>query len=221
MERKKIILLLILIGVVFIILSPIMGIATALVILDSGQKELKDDSTVGITESYALEFTLGIDQTFHAEFSNYYQNVTVRLIIIAKPVYDELYARNGTPPNSGLTFRHYRQELPSSVNPLSPPSTTSDTYVRIDWEGTEDNFYVYIDFKGNNIASVPGDYVMLIHGTNEWAGNDEVLFDIKASIDGAGRILQPLLLIIGIVLLAGMGILLFRDFVKKEMMGGR
>jgi hypothetical protein len=171
-----------------------------------------------ITSAYTLEFTLGYDQALHIDFSNQYQNVTVELKIITKARYDnELIIGTDVDSVSGVNFAYYTRTWGSA-----PSSSGSISELVIIWTQAITDYEV--EFKGNNRQSVPGTYYVLVYGENTDGfnpNNDEVKFDISVAVDGIGRMLQPGMLIAGVVVLGGLGILLFRENIYRNMKGGR
>ena len=209
MERNKKIQYLALIGVILIALGPILGVAAALIIVDGGQKSINMKSNSNIRDVYTNPFTLGTDQAVHILIDNEYQNVTVTLKIINKAVYDHAYVKNATPSGlSGLLFRTYTRTIGSSPGYSSTMSSLS-----IVWNSSITNYE--IEFKGNDWQSLPGDYYVVVYGSNYWG--PPVLFDISITVDGPGRILQEVFIIAGIIILACTALIVLNLYLKKEL----
>ena len=209
-----------------------MAIAGALLIIDSGEQDLTMDSNNAgedwkrsIDLAYSKEFTLGQDQTCHITFKNNYENVTVFLKIFSIGVYDQLVADNDTSGTgsslygTGLTMRKYIRSMYQDISDVGLQSSV--TILTISWDDSETSEEA--DFKGNNLQSVPGTYVVVVYGWNEDSvntDNDEITFDLTITVDGPGQILFEIFLLSGVVLITAVLVFLFYSFIKRET-GGR
>ncbi|MEJ2250688.1 MAG: hypothetical protein P8Y70_16355 [Candidatus Lokiarchaeota archaeon] len=213
MKRRNIYLIFILIGIILAAaVGPILGIVFSQVRVDQGPKKISDDSMIGFSERYSKGFSLSQDQTCHIEFSNYYPNTTVYLIILTKSEYGYYNSVNGSSPTSGQSFIVFLRQTGSS-----PTVYSGVTSLTIAWDGSTYGNYVYIEFRGVNRVSIPGSYYVVVRGQNNFAGNNEVRFNIKISIDGPGNFLQNIMILSGITLISITGLIWAADIIKRNL----
>lgn len=216
MNKTKIFIIFIIIGIVLgFVVGPILGVALSKAPKDKGVQVISEESDTNFAERYAQSFRLKRGQTCYVRFSNYYPNITVDLIILTKSDYDNYYEINGTLPTTGENFILSDGDLGDS----SPTIHTLTSY-DISPSGGTYGSDVLIDFRGNGMSSIPGDYYVVVEGENSYAGNDEVRFYISISIDGPGERIQNIMMIIGIVIIA-VAVLIWIYFMLKPKEGER
>ena len=193
-KRGKI---LVIIGVILLIAGPVLGLLTdKLTLFSVAPVPIQDDSSSGIQKSFAFPTSLAKNQKLVIEFSVYYANISATLKIIGKGTYDAAYAANSSPTGiSGLNFVY--SEFTWGQSPSSSTVATSSRTIN------EDGFW-YIEFAGTTsgdyIVSRPGDYVVIVYGTNS-GPSTQVLFNITIKVDGPGEFLQNLFIAVGIIIL--------------------
>jgi hypothetical protein len=198
--RKKGAYIFVGIAVLCLILGPILGIVLKKVTIYENYPEvIQEDSTAGITRAFAHPFTLAKDQKLIVELSEFYPNSSVTFKIIAKSTYDFAVIGNNTPGSlSGLQFVY--SVFGWGTSPAG--GTQGTTAIGAPSNG----LYLYIEFMGTRsgdaLISWPGDYYVIIYGTNSGGATDiNVLFDIKMSLDGPGDILFNLFILVGVFML--------------------
>ena len=218
MRRKKISMIIFIVGIAFLVLAPILGYyLDKSTIVERRPATIGEDSSAGLTKAFASGFTLASNQKARIEFSVYFANVTSTIKIFGKGYYDQQYAANNTPGSmTGLDFVYSQ-----FVWGQSPSSFTYDDNSRtITYNG-----YWYIEFAGgtNNdyLISIPGSYVVVVYGNNDGpAANTNIRFNIVLKIDGSGELFERIFYYIGAgVILAA---ILFVSFgYYKKFKGGR
>lgn len=193
-KRSKIIVI---IGVVLLIAAPILGFLVDKITLFSlTPVPIQEDSSNGIQKSFAFPTSLAKNQKMVIEFSVYYANVSATLKILGKGTYDSAYATNSSPTGiSGLNFVYseftYGQSPSSSTVAANSRTINEDGFWYVEFAGTT---------SGDYIVSRPGDYVVIVYGTNSGSSN-QVLFNINIKVDGPGEFFQNLFLAVGIIIL--------------------
>jgi len=193
-KRAKIVVIL---GVILLIAAPILGfLVDKFILFSAAPVPIQEDSTSGIQKSFAFPTSIAKNQKLVIEFSVYYANISATLKIIGKGTYDAAYATNASPTGiSGLNFVY--SEFTWGQSPSS--STVSTNSRTINEDG-----YWYIEFAGSTsgdyLISRPGDYVVLVYGTNS-GSSTQVFFNITIKADGPGEFLQNLFLAVGIIIL--------------------
>jgi hypothetical protein len=218
MIRKKISLIILIVGIAFLILAPILGYTLEKSIhLDRRPVTIEEDSSAGLSEAFASRFSLQSNQKVRIDFSVYYANVTATLKIFGKGYYDQQLALNNSPAGmSGLDFVYSQ-----FVWGQSPSSFTNDASSRtITYNG-----YWYIEFAGGTngdyLISIPGAYVVVVYGDNDGPPADtDVRFNIVIEKDGPGDLLERLFYYIGAaVILVAIFFVSFGYY--KKIKGGR
>lgn len=216
-KEKKTLAILAIVAVACLILAPLFGLlfeTTKLV--DRQGIQIKDDSSVSFEDAYALEFSLDTNEKAIIKFSVYYENVTANLKIFGKGKYDAEVSQNGTNDPTTENGRYYMvSEFDWSANPAGDTQRISTAVM--------DDFF-YIEFMGdgdnlNNIWSEPGNYVIVVYGTNAWAGADDVTFNLTVEVPGAGSILSLIFNLAAIGCLIAIGVLFIvqqRGGMKKD-----
>jgi hypothetical protein len=188
------------IAAICLILGPILGMVTKTITIHERRPEtVKEYSTAGISQAFNLDFTLAKDQKLIVEISEFYPNSSITLKILARSTYEAALRVNSTPGSvSGLEFVYsvfgWGTTPAGGTNGATSRSLPSN------------GLYLYIEFMGTRsgdaLISWPGDYNLIVYGTNSGGPTDvDVFFDIKVSLDGPGDMLSNLLIIIGILLL--------------------
>ncbi|MFX1496155.1 MAG: hypothetical protein ACFFBH_01375 [Promethearchaeota archaeon] len=219
LEMKKALKIIAIIGIILIIIGPILGITlNKITIVSRGPENpvvIQDSSATSIRDAYAQEVTITENQKIVIEFSAYYPNISVTLIILGKGTYDHEYALDHSPPVSGLSFIYSQFTWG-----LAPQNSVNDaTSLTINYDG-----FWYIEFAGsvntiyNYLTSIPGNYIIVVYGTNSGSSTD-VRFDLNVKMDGPGAFLNTLFLSIGIILLAVAAILFSYSYLNKLRRG--
>jgi len=218
MRRKKISMIILIIGIAFLVLAPILGYSfDKTTLTDRSPATIREDSSAGLTRAFAFGISLGSGQIARMEFSVYYANVTATLKIFGRGYYDQQKALNNSPGGmTGLDFIYSQ-----FVYGQSPSTFTGSTSSRtITYNG-----YWYIEFAGDTsgdyLISIPGSYVVVVYGNNDGpAANTAVSFNIMIKIDGPGDWLARIFYYIGAgVLLAAVLFVSFGYY--KKFKGGR
>lgn len=216
MKRKKISIGILIVGIVFLILAPILGYFSAKRTLVSSAPTIKEYSSTGLKQAFAYRVSLQNNQKIRIDFSVYYANITATLKIFGNGYYDKQYALNNSPAGmNGLDFVY------SQFAYGQDPSASTDDARTITYDG-----HYHIEFgggvtAGDLIISIPGTYVVVVYGNNDGpAANVDVYFNIIITIDGPGEFLETLFYYIGagILLVA----IIFVSFgYYKKFKGGR
>ncbi|MHA2283184.1 MAG: hypothetical protein ACXAC5_20270 [Promethearchaeota archaeon] len=218
MQRKKISMIILIVGIAFLVLAPILGYTLdKSTLVERRPATISEDSSAGLTKAFAFGISIGSDQKARIEFSVYYANVTATLKIFGRGYYDQQYALNNTPGGmGGLDFiwsQFVWGQSPSSF-------TGSATSRTITYNG-----YWYIEFGGDTsgdyVVSIPGSYVVVVYGNNDGPpANTAVSFNIVIKIDGPGDFLERIFYYIGAgVLLVAVLFISFGYY--KKFKGGR
>ena len=218
MLRKKISMIILIVGIAFLVLAPILGYTLdKSTLVERRPATIGEDSSAGLTKAFASGFTLTSNQKARIEFSVYFANVTATIKIFGKGYYDQQYALNNTPGGmTGLDFIYSQfvwGQSPSSFTGSS--SSRTITY----------NGYWYVEFAGDTsgdyLISIPGSYVVVVYGNNDGpAAYTSIRFNIIVKIDGPGELLERIFYYIGagVILVA----ILFVSFgYYKKFKGGR
>ncbi len=213
--KKKTAYLIIGISIACLILGPIMGVLLDKVtVYDMSTQPMKEDSSLGITKAFAHQATLVKDQKLIIEISDFYPNSSVTIKIIAKSMYDRAYSLNSTPSGiTGLEFVY--SEFGWGSTPAG--STNGATVLSLPGNG----IYFYIEFMGDRVGdsliSWPGDYYVVVYGTNSGSVSaTDVFFDINIKVDGPGETLNDLLIIVGALILVAYAILALISILKAN-----
>ena len=212
MEKK--IKILVLISLILIILGPILGLLLNKVTLVDQSFVTSDTSNSDIQNATAIEFTLSKGEKIVIEFSLSTENVTANLIILGKGTYNQAYEASSAPGSiSGEKYFIYSQ--------FTFGQTPSNQAGADDIRSISNEGYWYIEFAGEvsglYLRSVPGDYVVIVSGTN--SGGTNVYFDLVIKIDGPGDIIETLLILIGIGALLAIMFTTTLGYLKKTRRG--
>lgn len=195
MRRKKISIIILIVGIAFLILAPILGFTTAKsTLIERSPATIEEDSSIGLKEAFAFQFSIQSNQKLRIDFSVYYANITANLKIFGKGYYDQQYALNNSPVGMiGLNFVYSQFGWGQS-----PSSSTNNA----NWREIVYNGYWYIEFAGGTsgdyLIAIPGTYVVVVYGDNDGPpANINVLFNILIEIDGPGEFLESLFYYIG------------------------
>jgi hypothetical protein len=161
---------------------------------------INEERCIRFEGSYAYGFSLSQGQKLVIRFSVYYVNVTATLRIFGQGKYSMEYNENDTLTSSVTGMRYFLTSTPSYyTNPDSVGSGVVNTVT-----ATNDDAY-YIEFMGDgssgttNIWSEPGNYVLLVYGSNSGTGptDHDVKFNITISLAGLGKVLSIMCTILG------------------------
>jgi hypothetical protein len=198
--KKKTAYLIIGIGIACLVLGPLFGILLDKMTIYEGKPQvIQEDSTTSIRNAFAHPVTLSKDQKLIVEISEFYPNSSVTIRIIAKSVFDRAYSLDNPPGGiSGLEFVY--SEFGWGSTPAG--STVGTSSLSLPSSG----IYFYIEFMGDRVGdsliSWPGDYYVIVYGTNSGPVSDTAVpFDITIKVDGPGQMLNNLLILIGAFIL--------------------
>ena len=211
MEKK--IKILVLISIILIILGPVLGLLLNKVILVNQSFVISDTSSSDIQNATAIEVSLSKGQKIVIEFSVSTENVSATLKILGKGTYDEEDVPSNPPgPITGKNLIYsqfaFGQTPASQTNSATSRSITNEGFWYIEFAG---------DVTGDYLISVPGDYVVIVYGSN--AGGTNVYFDLIVKIDGPGEIIGMLLTLVGIGMLVAILVIGTIGYLKKTGRG--
>ena len=221
MVKKTILKIMVVIGIAFLILAPILGYTLDRVeVYNRKPKNIDENSSNGLREAFAYHFSLVSQQKIRIEFSVYYANVSATLKIFGKGYYDQQYALNNTPLDNlnGLDFVYSQFVWGQS------PSTYTGSDNERSFGYNEDGYW-YIEFAGDTsgdyLISIPGSYVIVVYGDNNGPPSDTVVsFNLVIKMDGPGDLLEDLCYYIGGSIIGVAILLIFYTYYKK-FKGGR
>ena len=211
-KREKIIVL---IGLILIVAGPILGFfLDKLIVFSAAPATIQETSDTDIQDAFAFPVGLARNQKLVIEFSVYYADISATVKILGKGAYDAAYAINANPgPLGGESFVYcqfnWGQEPYQSTYSTTSLSITDDGYYYIEFAGST---------NGDYLISEPGDYVVIIYGTNGGSPT-EVYFNVTLKIDGPGELLQNLLLAVGIIILVCYVLFLSYGYLNKLRRG--
>jgi len=211
MEKK--IKILVLISIILIILGPVLGLLLNKVILVDQSFVISDTSNSDIQNATAIEVSLSKGQKIVIEFSVSTENVSATLKILGKGTYDEEDVPSNPPgPITGKNLIYsqfaFGQTPASQTASATSRSITNEGYWYIEFAG---------DVTGDYLISVPGDYVVIVYGSN--TGGTNVYFDLIVKIDGPGEIVGMLLTLVGIGMLVAILVIGTMGYLKKTGRG--
>lgn len=209
-KRVKIVVL---IGIILIIAAPILGFFLDKLILYNAAPvtpSIQETSDTDIADAYNFPVNLAKNQKLVIEFSIYYPDVSATLKILGKGAYDAAVATNANP--NGITGESFvYSEFTWGQSPSSSTSSTNSRTIN------EDGYW-YVEFAGTTsgdyLVSRPGDYVVVVYGTNSGSSTD-VTFNITIKTDGPGEFLQYLFLAIGIIILVVFALYFSYSYLNK------
>lgn len=214
MGRKRIALTAILVlGIVFLILAPILGYAFEKSdLLDRRGITINEDSSNGLQKAFARQVSISKGQKLSIDFSVSYANVSATIKIFGKGFYDQRFALNSSPP--GLTGQNF---VRSQFVWGQPPRDFTDS---VNSQTITNNGYWYIEFGGDTdgdyVISIPGRYVVVVYGDNNGPSADTaVIFNLRIRIDGPGDFLEELFYYLGIGVLIFLALLISFGYYKK------
>ena len=200
------------VSVIIIILGPIFGLVLDKITLYDQNVLISTNSNSNTQEAFDYPFTLTKDQKLIMEFSVNTRNVSATLKILTSSVWENAND-SGTNPNSlsGEDFTYSQFAFGQS-----PSSLTGSTTSR----SISENGYWYCEFAGDTsgdyLISRPGDYVVLVYGSNSQAPTwTNVTFNLKLRIDGPGEFLGGLFITIGVSALVATMLLATFSYMKK------
>jgi hypothetical protein len=195
------------IGLIFIIFGPMIGgLFETLSVRKEKDKTISEDSAVYFADAAAYGIRIKRNQKYIIKFSVYSQNVSATLKIFGKGTYDSERIKNDTNAPQTVTGRYFLVSQPSWA---WDPSSTDDTRTSVTCN--QDDFY-YIEFMGDGQASSdliwsePGDFVILIYGTNSFVNGTAVTYNIEIYKSGPSDLVRTIFSYSGwgILLIAGL-----------------
>jgi hypothetical protein len=198
--KKKTAYFIIGIGIICLVLGPLFGMLLDKMTLYDGKPEvIQEDSSIGLTNAFGYQVTLSKDQKLIVEISEFYPNSSITIKIIAKSVYNREFSLDSNPGGiPGLQFVY--SEFGWGSSPAG--STVGASSLTLPSNG----IYFYIEFMGDRVGdsliSWPGDYYVIVYGTNTGPVSDtNVTFDITIKVDGPGEALNNLLILVGALII--------------------
>ncbi|MFX0018821.1 MAG: hypothetical protein ACFFBT_18270 [Promethearchaeota archaeon] len=210
MKGKRILTIVLIIGIALIITGPILGFALdEITVADQKPATITETSDTEIQSAYACEFTIGRNQKATIVLGVYYSDITANLKILTKYDYDVAYAANSNP--NGLTGEYF---ITTTFRLGQFPSTLRQNVIAISNQGEG-----YLEFTGSATAtpyfiSIPGTYVVIVYGDNAGVETD-VPFNILVKVDGPGAFLSTLFITIGIIVLVCYALFLAYKYLNK------
>lgn len=176
---------------------------------------MREDSALGMQKAFARGFSLATDQAVSIKFSASYPNNDIYLKIVGRAQYEAANSSNSTPSSaSGKSFLYY------TVTYGSTPSVSYASSVEIYNDGMYN-----IEFKGSNLASIPGDYVVIVYGTNYTnslpAGQEELRFNIDIKVDGPGHWIARIVSYAGWIFVVVFAAMFVYNAMKRTLKEGR
>jgi len=210
MKSKKILTIILIIGIALIIIGPILGLTLDEVTLaDQKPATITETSDTEIQSAYACEFTIDRNQKAIIILGVYYSDITANLKILTKYEYDVEYAANSNP--NGLTGEYF---ITTTFRLGQNPSVSRQNVITISNQGE-----TYLEFTGSATAtpyfiSIPGTYVVIVYGDHTGPETD-VYFNLSVKTDGPGDFLSRLFITIGIVVLVCYALFLAYKYLNK------
>jgi len=210
MKSKKILTIILIIGIALIIIGPILGLTLDEVTLaDQKPATITETSDTEIQSAYACEFTIDRNQKAIIVLGVYYSDITANLKILTKYEYDVEYAANSNP--NGLTGEYF---ITTTFRLGQNPSVSRQNVITISNQGE-----TYLEFTGSATAtpyfiSIPGTYVVIVYGDHTGPETD-VYFNLSVKTDGPGDFLSRLFITIGIVVLVCYALFLAYKYLNK------
>ena len=210
MKSKKILTVILIIGIALIIIGPILGLTLdELTLADQKPAVITETSDTEIQSAYACEFTIDRNQKATIVLGVYYSDITANLKILTKYEYDVEYAANSNP--NGLTGEYF---ITTTFRLGQNPSVSRQNVITISNQGE-----TYLEFTGSATAtpyfiSIPGTYVVIVYGDNTGPETD-VYFNLSVKTDGPGDFLSRLFITIGIVVLVCYALFLAYKYLNK------
>ena len=197
MKSKKKLKFLLVLGLLFLILGPIIGeMSETILIYDESNESIDQESEKSFHNVTSYEISIKKNQKITIKFSVYSENVTASLKIVGKGLFDSEYTKNDTygPPN--VTGRYFL---------ISRPTWSGDPswygYTQTVVSCVQDDFY-FIEFmgdgnSGSTIWNEPGDYVIFVYGSNSYNMSSEVIYNIEVYKDGPSAAIRNIFSTIG------------------------
>ncbi len=210
MKSKKILTVILIIGIALIIIGPILGLTLdELTLADQKPAVITETSDTEIQSAYACEFTIDRNQKATIVLGVYYSDITANLKILTKYEYDVEYAANSDP--NGLTGEYF---ITTTFRLAQNPSVSRQNVISISNQGE-----TYLEFTGSATTtpyfiSIPGTYVVIVYGDHTGPETD-VYFNLSVKTDGPGDFLSRLFITIGIVVLVCYALFLAYKYLNK------
>ncbi|MFX1494099.1 MAG: hypothetical protein ACFFBZ_07435 [Promethearchaeota archaeon] len=209
MKGKRILTIILIIGIVLIITGPILGFTLdELTVTDQKPGTITETSDTEIQSAFHCEFTLERNQKATIIFGVYYSDITANIKILTKYEYDAAYALNSNP--NGLTGQYF---ITTTFRLGQNPSVSRQNVIAISNQGE-----AYLEFTGSATStpyfiSIPGTYVVIVYGDN--AVDTNVYFNLLVKVDGPGAFLSTLFIAIGIIVLLCYALFLAYKYLNK------
>ncbi|MBN2157065.1 MAG: hypothetical protein JW776_13560 [Candidatus Lokiarchaeota archaeon] len=193
MVKNKLLKIGVVIGLIFIIFAPMVGgLFETLQVKKDKDRTISEESSVSFREVAAYEITVKRNQKYIIKFSVYSINVSASLKIFGKGFFDSEFQKNATNAPQTVTGKYFLVSQPSWAY---DPSSTEDSLTVVTCD--QDDFY-YIEFMGDGqsvndlIWNEPGDYVITVYGTNSFANNTNVTFNIEIFKSGPSEVIKKI-----------------------------
>lgn len=195
------------IGIIFILIAPMIGgLFETLPVMKDKNRTINVESSVSFEKAAAYPITIKRNQKYIIRFSVYSINVSASLKIFGKGIYDSEYQKNDTNAPQTVTGKYFLVSRPAWGY---DPSNTEDALTVVTCN--QDDFY-YIEFMGDGQSSSdliwnePGNYVVVVYGTNSFVNGTDVTFNIEIYKSGPSEVIKDIFAYTGwgILLLAGL-----------------
>jgi len=215
MKSKKKLKFLLVLGLLFLILGPIVGeMSETNIIYNESNESVDQESEKSFHNVTSYEISIKKNQKITIKFSVYSENVTASLKIVGKGLFDSENTKNDTygPPN--VTGRYFL---------ISRPTWSGDPswygYTQTVVSCVQDDFY-FIEFmgdgnSGSTIWNEPGDYVIFVYGSNSYNMSSEVIYNIEVYKDGPSAAIRNIFSTIGWLMIIVAGLVIMNDSIKK------
>jgi hypothetical protein len=209
-------------GIFFIFFSIIADPAFKTTVINA---ENADTNVTGVKSSTEFDkaFALSVEvvegKRLYIEFSIHEENMSVAIVILGKGTYDTLKTQNTTAPtalsgNEALNFVTYTPQMGGAVvgTPTDEVMFQYDGFIRLEFGGST---------VGDSVITIPGDYVILVYGTNNWANDPDtnISFGLKVTTEGPWRAIETTFAILAFIALAIAGIIALMEY-RPSLFGG-
>jgi hypothetical protein len=212
-----------LLGIIFLLLSIIADPAFKISTINAATNP--DNTTIvgsdtNFADAYTLDVPIAEGQRIHVRFSVNKANMTVTLMILSKAEYITILNANVTAPNAvgagpRLPFVTYNPDLTDTTPNGNNVDMTTLTYsgsVQFEFGGSA---------TGDVVLNVPGDYVILVYGTNDWANDPDniIPFSLEVTTEGPWKTFEVLFAVLAFIALAIAGLLALMEY-RPSLFGG-
>ena len=215
MKVKKILKILLTLGIICLVLGPILGEMTESILIHNESSKIVDqESEISFHDVDSYEISIKKNQKITIKFSVYSQNVTAYLKIFGKGLFDSENTKNDTFGPTNVDGRYFLISRPTWDG---DPSWYPETQTVVSC--SQDDFY-FIEFMGDGspggyIWNEPGDYVVFVYGSNSFNMSTEVTYNIEIYKDGPSTLLKNGFSTAGWAMLIIAGLVIINNSIKK------